>query len=218
MSASNLFHQQKTKLSLEGLHTMITRKAFWTLLAALAAVSTGMVGAQSTTALSRIGLLGASAQKSLVGSWRETAKFLDGPREGQMGTGLINYNSDGTMIVTEGGSISFDPPPKNPHHPQTGSLFSDDVGSWTQTESNTFVYTTYLLFSDFNGNVVGSLKVRGVYHLDLPSMDGYTGYSFYEIRDKDLNPIRPFPGSTGLVRNVGTRLTVDLTPVPTPTP
>ena len=100
---------------------MIRRKAFWALLTAwMVVVSTGIVNAQSTTALPRIGLLGASAQKSLVGSWEETITFLDGPRKGQGGTGLINYNSDGTMIATEGGSIAFDPPPKNPHDPQTG--------------------------------------------------------------------------------------------------
>jgi hypothetical protein len=191
---------------------MIKRKAFWALLTAgMVVVSTGIVSAQST-ALPKVSLLGVFAQKSLVGSWHETGTFLDGPREGQVGTGLINYNSDGTVIVTEGGSISFDPDPAK------ASVTGDDVGSWTQTEWNTFVYTTYTLFSDFNGNVVGSLKVRGVYHLDLPSRDGYTGYSFYELRDKDLNTIPPFPGSTGLVRNVGTRLKVDLTPVPTPTP
>ena len=75
----------------------------------------------------------------------ETFTFLDGPRQGQVGTGLGNYNSDGTVIGTEGGSIAFDPPPKNPHDPQTGLLFSDDVGSWQQKElePNTFLYTTY---------------------------------------------------------------------------
>ena len=46
------------------------------------------------------------------------------------------------------------------------------------------------------------------YHLDLPSRDGYHGYSFYEILDKDMKPLNP--RITGFVSNQGTRLSVDL--------
>jgi len=43
---------------------------------------------------------------------------------------------------------------------------------------HTFVYTSQSLFSDFNGNLVGKLKVTGKYTLSS-SGDGYNGYSFY---------------------------------------
>jgi hypothetical protein len=67
----------KTQSFIEGLHTMIKRKAFWALLTAgMVVVSTGIVSAQSTAALPKVGLLGVFAQKSLVGSWQETFTFL----------------------------------------------------------------------------------------------------------------------------------------------
>ena len=151
---------------------------------------------------SRVGMLGEFKKKSLVGSWVETFTFVGGPRDGFVGTALVNYNSDGTLIGPQGGPITFDPDPAK------ASITSEGAGSWTQTEWNTFVYTSYALFSDFIGNVVGSLKVKGVYHLDLPSRDGYHGYSFYEILDKDMKPLNP--RITGFVSNQGTRLSVDL--------
>jgi hypothetical protein len=145
------------------------RKAFLIMLTAgMAVASSGVVTAQSI--LPRVGMLGEFKKKSLVGSWTETITFVGGPQDGRIGTGLGNYNDDGTLIGSEGGTITFDPDPKK------ASVTSDDVGAWTQTEWNTFVYTSYSLFSDFNGNVVGSLKVRGTYKLG-PSGDTYTGYS-----------------------------------------
>ena len=158
-------------------------------------------------AIPRVGMLGEFKRKSLVGSWVETFAFVGGDR---VGTGLVNYNSDGTLIGPQGGPITFDPDPAK------ASIISEGAGSWTQTEWNTFVYTSYALFSDFIGNVVGSLKVKGVYHLDLPSRDGYQDYSYYEGFDTKGDPLFP----PGFVTNVGKRLKVDLNvpPMPTPTP
>jgi hypothetical protein len=156
----------------------------------------------------RVGMLGEFKKKSLVGSWVETFTFVGGPRDGFVGTALVNYNSDGTLIGPQGGPITFDPDPTK------ASITSEGTGSWTQTEWNTFVYTSYGLFSDFIGNVVGSLKVKGIYHLDLPSRNGYHGYSFYEVLDKDMKPL--VPPVTGFVPNVGKRLTVDLKVPPLP--
>jgi hypothetical protein len=164
------------------------------------------VSAQSTVA--RVGLLGEFQRKSLVGSWVEKFTFLDGPRKGEVGTALVNYNSDGTLIGPQGGPITFDPDPAK------ASITSEGAGSWVQTEWNTFIYTSYALFSDFIGNVVGSLKVKGIYHLNLPSRDGYHGYSFYEVLDKDMKPLKP--RITGFVSNQGTRLSVDLDVPPLP--
>jgi hypothetical protein len=81
-------------------------------------VLNGVVNAQSI--FPRVGMLGEFKQKSSVGSWEETFTFLDGPRKGEMGTALINYNNDGTMVGSEAGSITFDPPPKHQKDSQTG--------------------------------------------------------------------------------------------------
>jgi len=190
------------------------RSRFLALLLALAVPAPVLFAEDSNhdQALPRVGMLGEFKRKSLVGSWVETFMFVGGPRDGFVGTTLINYNSDGTLIGPQGGPITFDPDPAK------ASITSEGIGSWTQTEWNTFVYTSYALFSDFIGNVVGSLKVKGIYHLDLPSRDGYHGYSFYEVLDKDMKSL--VPPVTGFVTNVGKRLKVDLNvpPMPTPTP
>ena len=159
-------------------------------------------------ALSRVGLLGEFTKKSLIGSWEETFTFVDGPQKGRVGTGLGVYNSDGTLIGPEAGSIMFDPPPKHQKDPQTGLVTSDDVGAWVQTEWNTFVYTSHSLFSDFSGNLVGRLKVTGKYTLSS-SGDEYDGYSFYEGNIGNTN-------FSGYVTNKGVRLTVDQEVPPPP--
>ena len=100
-----------------------------------------------------------------------------------MGTALINCNNDGTMVGSEAGSITFDSPPKHQKDPQTGLITSDDIGAWTQLDWHTFVYTSHSLFSDFNGNLVGKLKVTGKY-TQSSSGDEYNGYSFYVGRSK----------------------------------
>jgi len=88
--------------------------------------------------LPRVGMLGEFKKKSLVGSWVETFTFVGGPRDGFVGTGLVNYNSDGTLIGPQGGPITFDPDPAK------ASITSEGAGSWTQTEWNTFIYTSLL--------------------------------------------------------------------------
>jgi hypothetical protein len=184
---------------------MMNRKAFWALVTAgMTVISTVVVSAQSI--VPSFGMLGEFRTKSLIGSWQETFTFVGGPQDGRIGKGLGNYNDDGTLIGSEGGTITFDP------DPQKASVSSDDVGAWKQTEWNTFVYTSYSLFSDFNGNVVGSLKVRGTYKLG-PSGDTYSGYSYYE------GTITGVPPFSGFVINKGVRTRVEPPPpFPSPTP
>jgi hypothetical protein len=187
---------------------MMKRKAFWVLLAAgMTVVSSGVVNAQSTMAFPRVGMLGEFKQKSLVGSWVETVNFLDGDQKGRVLKSLVSFHDDGTEMSSGQGSVMFDPPPKHPKAPQTGTVTSDGVGAWTQTDWRTFVYTEKDLFSDFSGNLTGFLKVRGKYTLSA-SGDEYTGISFYEVLATDGETVL----ASGNVTNKGERIRVELPP------
>jgi hypothetical protein len=71
------------------------------------------------------------------------------------------------------------------------------------------VYTNKGLFSDFNGNLTGFLKVSGRYHL-LGSGDKYEGTSFFEVLGPDEKPLNP--PFTGTVTNKGVRISVEVPP------
>ena len=74
---------------------MMKRKAFWVLPAAgMTVVSTGVVNAQSTTTLPRVGMLGDFKKKSLVGSWVEPVNFLDGDQKGRVLKALVSFDDD----------------------------------------------------------------------------------------------------------------------------
>jgi len=209
------------------------RKAFWASLAAgMTVVSTGVVSAQwtdgetlkkmisgaagsrvamsspeSTAALPRVGMLGEFKKKSLVGSWLETVTFPpDENGDVRVLKSLVSFHDDGTMLASDQGSVMFDPPPTDPKAPQTGTVTSDGVGAWTQTDWRTFVYTTKELFSDLRGNLVGFLKVRGIYKLS-GSGDKYNGTSFFEVSDTNSNLL-----VSGNVTNAGERIRVELPP------
>jgi len=199
------------------------RKAFWALLAAgMTVVSTGVVSAQwtdgetlktmisgaagsrvamsspeSTAALSRVGMLGEFKKKSLVGSWLETVTFPpDENGDVRVLKSLVSFHDDGTMLASDQGSVTLNPP----------SVSSSGVGAWTQTDWRTFVYTSKELFSDLRGNLVGFLKVRGIYKLS-GSGDKYNGTSFFEVFDTNSNLL-----VSGNVTNAGERIPVELPP------
>ena len=66
---------------------------------------------------------------------------------------LGSFHDDGTMVCSDQGAVTTDPP----------SVFSSCHGAWTHLEKRTFAYTSRELISDLSGNLVGYLKVRGVY-------------------------------------------------------
>jgi hypothetical protein len=180
----------KTQISLEGLHTMMKRKVLWALLTAgMAFVSTGSVNAQS-----------------LVGSWVETVTFLDGPMQGRVLKSLVMFHADFTVFSSDQGGVTLDSPPKNPHNPQTGSVFSDGVGAWKPVDGHpdTFVYTEKTLFSDLSGNLTNFLKVSGTYKV---TGDTYSGTSVFEVLGPKEEPLTP--PVTGTVSNEGTKIVVE---------
>ena len=165
-----------------------------------------VASAETTAALPTVGMLGEFKRKSLVGSWVETVNFLDGPMKGRVLTGLVSFHDDGTVLSSDQGSVTTDPPPP--------AVTSDGIGAWTQTDWRTFLYTEKSLFSDFSGNLTGFLKVSGTYTLHR-SGDTYTGTSFYQLYDASDNPLTD-PGTSGSVSNNGVRIRVEPTPAPTP--
>jgi hypothetical protein len=188
---------------------MMKRIALWALLAVgMTVVLTGTVSAQSF--LPNVGMLGEFKAKSLVGSWVETVEFLDGPMKGRILKGLVIFHDDGTVMSSDQGDVTTDPPPT--------SVTSDGVGAWMQKDWRTFLYTEKSLFSDASGNLTGFLKVSGTYTL-RPSRDAYTGTSFYEVLDPNEKSLPPPNGPvTGTVSNKGERIHVEPTQTPTPTP
>ena len=181
---------------------MMKRKVLWALLAAgMAVVSTGVVSAQST--IPSFGMIGEFQKRSIVGNWVETVTFPPETGRPQL-LSLVHFNADGTMGSSDQGGVTTEPPPT--------TVTSDGVGAWKQLDWRTFSYTELSLFSDFKGNLTGSLKVSGTYMLKGFG-DKYEGSSFYQV----LNPDGSLQFS-GYVTNEGVRILVEPTPTPSPTP
>ena len=177
---------------------MTKRKAIWALLAAgMTVVSTGVVSAQwvdhetltrmisvaaerrvakspavgPPAAVPRAGMHGVS---SLVGSWLETVTFRsDRPPL----KSLISFHGDGTLATSDQGSVTLDPP----------EVYSSGVGVWAQLDRRRFAYNQLELISDLSGNLVGFLKVLGIY--TLKSGAEYTGESYFEVFDTEGNKL-----------------------------
>ena len=135
----------------------------------------------------------ASKQKVLVGSWLETVTFP--PETGRPPLkSLGTFHSDGTMTCSDQGGVTTDPP----------SVFTSCHGAWTHLEKRKFAYTSFELISDLSGNLVGYLKVRGVYTVSQ-SGNQYDGTSFAKILDTSGNVLFSVE-----VTNAGRRIQVEL--------
>jgi hypothetical protein len=151
----------------------------------------------------RVGMLWEFKKKSLVGSWLETVNFLDGVMKGRVLTSLVSFHDDGTVVSSDQGSVTTDPPP--------ATVTSDGIGAWRQLDWHRFAYTELSLFSDFSGNLTNFLKVRGTYTLS-DSGDKYSGTSYYEVLATDRATVL----ASGFVSNEGERIRVEQEPTPTP--
>jgi hypothetical protein len=98
------------------------------------------------------------------------------------------------MTSHDQGSVTLDPP----------SVFTAGVGAWTHLEKRSFAYTQLGLISDLSGNLVGFLKVRGIYMVSK-SGNEYSGSSFAEVLDTDGNVLFSVN-----VTNAGQRIHVEL--------
>lgn len=133
-------------------------------------------------------------EKALAGTWLETVWF---PAE----TGrpplksLSSYHRDGTSTCSDQGAVTTTEP---------AAVFSSCHGVWTHLENNKFAFTAYELISDLSGNLLGYLKVRGIYTLS-PSGNQYTGSSRAEILDTNGNVLSAID-----VANAGQRIQLEL--------
>ena len=148
------------------------------------------------TLASAQGNTGATNNKALIGSWLETVTFP--PDSGRPPLkSLGSFHSDGTMVCSDQGAVTTttEPPP---------SVFTSCHGVWTHLENRKFAYTSFELISDLRGNLVGYLKVRGIYTVSQ-SGNEYTGTSLAQILDADGNVVFSID-----VTNAGQRILVEL--------
>ena len=132
-----------------------------------------------------------STKKVLVGSWVETVTF-DGGFMPPLKS-LVNFSADGTVTVADQGNVNL----------SAGQLFSAGTGAWAAQGERTFKWTTLELISDLNGNLVGTLKVRGTYTVD-ESGNAYSGVFQAEVKDTSDNVLFSVGGT-----NAGARIQVD---------
>jgi len=111
------------------------------------------------------------ASKTAVGSWIETVTF---PAE--VGRppieSLVTFHADGTMTCSDQGAVTT--------IGEMASVFTSCHGVWKRLHGRTLAYTQVELISDLSGNLIGHLKVRGVYTVSA-SGNAYDGVSFAEI-------------------------------------
>ena len=118
--------------------------------------------------------------------------------------GLVNFHHDGTLAVYDQGNVTVTlDPPSGPPTGVTGAVFSAGNGAWTQLNRRRFAYTQLELISDLNGNLIGFLKVRGIYKLD--SKNEYSGESLAQVLDTDRNVL-----FSVTVKNAGRRIPLEL--------
>jgi hypothetical protein len=151
---------------------------------------------ESTAASSRTLMRGGSTKNSLVGSWMETVTFP--PPESRVLMSLTTFHDDGTMAANDQGSVTVD------FDESTGAVTTTGVGVWAPLGRRKFAYTQHNLFSDLDGNLVGRLKVRGIYTLSR-SGDEYSGTSHVDVFDTAGNLL-----ASGTVRNEGERIELEL--------
>jgi len=136
---------------------------------------------------------GTPPKNALVGSWLETVTFPPESGRPQLKS-LVTFHGDGTMINSDQGSVTADPP----------LVFTSGHSVWAQLEKRTFALTQLELISDLSGNLVGYLKVRGVYTI-AQSGDEYNGNSFAEVFDTTGNVLFSVD-----VTNAGQRIQLEL--------
>ena len=159
-----------------------------TVLAAAVVMTTMNANAQPANA-------GATNKKALVGGWIETVTFPPAIGRPPLKS-LATFHDDQTMVCSDQGAVTTVGPEP--------AVFTSCHGVWTHLEKRDFAYTSIELISDLGGNLVGYLKVRGLYTISA-SGNEYTGTSLATIVDLDGNLL-----FSSEVTNSGQRIVVEL--------
>ncbi len=208
----------------KGLKLMITRRILWALMITaimiisttavkaqrvnredLMRISKGRDGTQVTTSPassneSNAAMMQAAAaaqladqgpkKEAIVGSWLETVTFSGGGAPPPLKS-LVTFIADGILVVADQGNVT------------TETVFSAGHGAWVHLGGRTFAWTVLELISDLNGNLLGTLKVRGEYTVN-ESGNSYSGQFKAEIADTAGNLIFSVEGT-----NEGHRIQVE---------
>jgi hypothetical protein len=169
------------------------RRPLKTTLTAIALTASLSIAGSSAAQGPQAGTYGTPNKKALVGSWLETVTF---PAESGRPPlkSLTTFHDDETAVCSDQGSVTTEPP----------AVYSSCHGVWTHLAQRTFAYTTFELISDLSGNLVGHLKVRGVYTVSH-SGNQYQGKSLAEVFDTDGNVLYSVE-----VTNAGKRIRIEL--------
>jgi hypothetical protein len=133
------------------------------------------------------------ASRTAVGSWVETVTFPAEVGRPPLKS-LVTFHADGTTTCSDQGAVST----------IDASVFTSCHGVWKWLQGSTLAYTQLELISDLSGNLVGHLKVRGVYTLSA-SGNEYDGVSHAEVILSDGTVV-----FSSDVANAGTRIQLEL--------
>ncbi len=156
--------------------------------------SAALVQAETAPAVQEADQGGPPKKKAIVGSWLETVTFSGGARPPLKS--LNTFIEDGNLVVADQGNVTTEPP----------AVFSAGHGAWVHLGGRTFAWTVLELISDLNGNLFGTLKVRGQYTVNK-SGNSYSGQFKAEITDTAGHLIFSFEGT-----NEGQRIQVEPLP------
>lgn len=180
--ASNLSIERRTPMNAKGISPV---SAIVGLLTALLIVIGSNVGEADPP------------KRALVGAWLETVTFP--PESGRPPLkALSTFHEDGTLVISDQGSVTTAGP--------MPGVFTAGHGVWKHLEKRDFAYTQFELISDLSGNLVGHLKVRGIFTVSN-SGNEFTGKSFAEIFDTDGNVLFSVE-----VTNAALRIRLELPP------
>ena len=98
------------------------------------------------------------------------------------------------MVCSDQGAVTTDPP----------AVFTSCHGVWTHLEDARSRTPSLELISDLSGNLVGYLKVRGIFTVSRPGTSTH-GTSFAEVLDTDGNVLFSVE-----VTNAGERIQLEL--------
>ena len=133
-------------------------------------------------------------KRAIVGSWLETVTVEE--PGGRTFKSVGTFSEEGGMAFSDQGNVTTTPP----------MVFSAAHGSWVHLGGRTFAWTVLELISDLEGNLLGTLKIRGEYSVN-ESGNQYSGRFLAEAADTTGNPIFSVEGT-----NAGQRILIEPLP------